>query len=158
MRKIHGEEALEVPRAWNANNIVVPAAGDAALPSGNPHGSGMSKCAAKLPVCRRMTWNTLVKLASPTVSAFVPQFLGQTEFICVRALLLGRLGLCRSSRELVMTIQRASELSLCNFHFKLLGALTVVPHSTCLDIPLSGGVAQGKCSNAALKRLPTSGT
>ena len=58
-----------------------------------------------------------------------------------------------------MTIQRASELSLCNFHFKLLGALTVVPHSPLgLDIPLSGGVAQGKCSNAALKRLPTSGS
>ena len=70
-----------------------------------------------------------------------------------------RLGLCHSSRELVMTVQKASELSLCNFHFKLLGALTVVPHSPLgLDLPLSGGVAQGKCSNAALKRLPTSGT
>ena len=54
----------------NANNIVVPGGNrDAALPSGNPHGSGMSECAAKLPAYRRMTWNTLVKLASPTVSA-----------------------------------------------------------------------------------------
>ena len=42
-----------------------------------------------------------------------------------------------------MTVQKASELSLCNFHFKLLGALTVVPHSPLgLDLPLSGGVAQ----------------
>ena len=42
---------------------------DAALPSGNLHGSGMSKCVTKLLASRRMTWNTLVKLACPTVSA-----------------------------------------------------------------------------------------
>ena len=29
----------------------------------------MSKCVTKLPASRRMTWNTLVKLTSPTVSA-----------------------------------------------------------------------------------------
>ena len=53
-----------------ANNLVVPGCNwDAALPSGNPHGSGMSECAAKLPAYKRMTWNTLVKLASLTVSA-----------------------------------------------------------------------------------------
>ena len=58
-----------------------------------------------------------------------------------------------------MTVQKASELSLCSFHFKLLAGLTVVPHSLLgLDLPLSGGIAHGKCSNAALKRLSAHGT
>ena len=51
-----------------------------------------------------------------------------------------------------MTIQKTTELSLCNFHFKLLGALTVVPHSPLnLEFPLSGGVAQGLGSNVTMK-------
>ena len=45
-----------------------------------------------------------------------------------------RLGWCHSPRELVMTVQKASELSLCSFHFKLFGALIVIPTlSTWLD-------------------------
>ena len=61
--------------------------------------------------------------------------------------------LCRSSKELSLTIQKASELSLCEFHFKLFGALTVVPTlSTRLGYPPLWRCRQCQCSNAALTR------
>ena len=55
-----------------------------------------------------------------------------------------------------LSIRKASELSLCKFHFKLLGALTVVPTlSTWLRYPPLWRCRQGKCSNAALTRGPS---
>ena len=91
--------------------------------------------------------------------SFMPQFLGQLRVNLCPSAAVGicnkncRLGLCRSSRELALTIEKASELSLCEFHFKLFGALTVVPTlSTWLGYPPLWRCRQCQCSNAALTR------
>ena len=65
--------------------------------------------------------------------SFMPRIFGQLWFTCGQAPLLvsttkdWRAGLCYSFRELALTFHNAPGLSLCKFHFKLFGALTVIP-------------------------------
>ena len=92
---------------------------DMPLPCGLPE----DKAASQLPPGNdRCCWRS-----------FVPQILGQLRVYLCPSTVAGihnkkrLVGGCDSSRELSLTLRKVSDLSLCKFHFKLFGALIVIP-------------------------------